>query len=66
MQKYAFLEKNGLNLSFILDLSAVGNKLVKPTSKKHKTLDILTKVDFYAFFKISHFSRFLKFIIIIQ
>ena len=31
--------------------------------KKHQTLEILTNlIDFYAFFKISHFSRFLKFI----
>ena len=31
--------------------------------QKHQTLEILTKVDFYTFFlKISHISRFLKFI----
>ena len=26
--------------------------------QKHKTLEILIRVDFYAFFKISHFSSF--------
>ena len=42
MQKYAFLGKNGLSEI----LSAVGNKPGFPTSKKHQTLEILTKVDF--------------------
>ena len=59
MQKCALLKKNGFDRSFISNLSAVGNNWPSRL-QKHQTLPILTKVDFYAFFKISLFSIFLK------
>ena len=51
-----FLDKNVFERNFISNLSAVGNKPGLLTSKNTKHLKCLLIWNFYAFFKISHFT----------